>query len=63
MEKEQIIEANFIILDDRGSQNTLECPRCGNVFDIDAMTELNLVWNWRQMAFVAKCTLCGTQQE
>jgi hypothetical protein len=63
MAEKNIIEAEFIILDDRGAQNTLECPRCGNEFDIDAMTELNLVWNWKQMAFVAKCPLCGTQQQ
>lgn len=62
-EKEQPVEANFIIVDDRGAQNTLECPRCGCEFDVDAMDEENLIWSWKQMAFIAVCPLCGTQQE
>lgn len=58
----EAIEANFIIIEDRGTQNTLECPRCGCIFDIDAMDEENLEWSWEQMAFRAVCPLCGTKQ-
>lgn len=60
---EQPIEASFEILEDRGTQNTLECPRCGCVFDVDAKTEANLVWSWKQMALIAVCPLCDTHQE
>ena len=64
-EKEPLIEANFTVLENLGTVNYLECPRCGCEFHIDALddTEENLVWNWKQMAFVAVCPLCGTQQE
>ena len=59
------IEANFTILEDMGTVNYLECPRCGCEFHIDAMdeSEENMIWSWKQMAFVALCPLCGTQQE
>lgn len=60
------IEANFIVLDNLGTINYLECPRCGCEFHIDALdddTEDNMLWSWKQMAFIAVCPLCGTQQE
>ncbi len=60
---DQPIEANFIVTENRGKQNSLECPRCGCEFDIDIDTEENLVWSWRKMAWLAECPLCGTQQE
>ncbi len=56
------IEANFDVLEDRGTQNTLECPRCTCVFEVDAITEENLIWSCKQMAIIAVCPLCGTQQ-
>ena len=37
-------EVDFEIVDDRGTQATLECPACGFVFDVDAHTDLNLEW-------------------
>lgn len=60
--QEKPIEAEFKILEDRKTENTLECPRCGYEFDIDAMTCENLVWVKAKMAYVAQCPLCATQQ-
>lgn len=61
--KEEKIEANFNVLDDRGHENDLECPRCGYEFKVDAHTNENLEWDRKKKAFVAKCPLCGTEQE
>lgn len=57
------IEAKFIVLENYGTVNYLECPRCGCEFCVDAHDEENLIWSWRQMAFIAVCPLCGTQEE
>ena len=60
--QEKPIEAEFKLLEDRGIENTLECPRCGCVFDVNALTHENLIWAKTKMADIAKCPLCGTQQ-
>jgi C4-type Zn-finger protein len=56
-------KVNFTILENLGTKNTLECPECRQVFDIDAMTDLNLVWDRQLVMYVAKCPKCGVEQE
>lgn len=59
---EKIIEAEFIIIENRGTKNTLECPRCGCTFDIDAHKETNMVFCPNKVSWLAQCPLCNTRQ-
>ena len=63
MEKTQVIEADFIILQDGGYQCLLECPRCGIEFDVNAHTEKNLIWHRAKQALVAMCPIMCNNTE
>lgn len=53
---------NFVMVEDRGAQNTLACPACGKIFDIDAHTQENLVWSKEYKGVVAQCPDCKATQ-
>ena len=61
--EENLIEANFITLEDNGKVAMLECPRCGIEFDVHIDSEKNMIFLWCKMAYVACCPLCATVQK
>ena len=62
MNEDTLEEVEFIVVDERGAQATLECPGCGLIFEVDAYTSLNLEWSRPQKAMVAKCPVCNRRQ-
>jgi uncharacterized Zn finger protein len=56
-------KVDFVIIDSNGPHETLACPNCGNIFDVDAHTEENLVWDKEYMGLLAKCPDCGRLQK
>ena len=54
---------DFVTIESLGAQETLACPKCGCVFDIDAHSELNLVHDRAYKGMVAKCPDCGVLQK
>jgi len=61
---QQPTRVDFVIVDDsRGHINSLVCPnKCGCMFDIDAYTNENLVFDAAWKGWVAKCPDCGAIQ-
>lgn len=59
------IRVDFVIVDDSlGHINTLACPNnCGCIFDINAHTNENLVFDPKWKGVVAKCPDCGALQK
>jgi uncharacterized C2H2 Zn-finger protein len=53
----------FVIIETDGFHETLACPKCGNIFEIDVHTELNLVFDKEYMGLVSKCPDCGALQK
>lgn len=54
---------DFVIVDDsQGYVNTLACPKCGNIFDINAHTNENLAFDREFKGMVARCPDCGVVQ-
>jgi len=53
---------NFVMVEDRGAQNTLACPACGTIFDVDAHTQENLIWSKEYKGVVAQCPDCKATQ-
>jgi uncharacterized Zn finger protein len=56
-------EVEFEMIEDRGTQATIECPACGFIFDIDAHTNLNLEWNRPKKAMICVCPICQRRQK
>ena len=54
---------DFVIIDTEGHHETLACPNCGNIFDVDAHTDENLIFDKDYKGFVAKCPDCGILQK
>ena len=54
---------DFVIIESKGIHETLACPKCGKIFDIDAHTEENLIWDRAYKGLVAKCPDCGVLQK
>jgi len=52
----------FVIFDTQGSHETLACPQCGCLFEIDAYTQENMVFDKTYMGLIAKCPDCGVLQ-
>jgi hypothetical protein len=46
-----------------GSHETLACPKCGCIFDVDAHTQENLVDDKAYKGLVAKCPDCKVLQK
>jgi hypothetical protein len=57
---ERRIEATFTLLEERGPEAILECPRCGYEFEVNAYTGENLVIDCLRGRQLAVCPLCGT---
>lgn len=55
-------QVNFVVVEDRGAENTLACPACGKIFDVNARSQENLIWCDRYMGLVAKCPDCHVTQ-
>lgn len=53
---------NFVMVEDRGAQNTLACLACGTIFDVDAHTQENLIWSKEYKGVVAQCPDCKATQ-
>lgn len=53
---------DFVIIETLGHYETLACPKCGNIFDINVYTQENLVFDKEYMGLVAKCSECGILQ-
>ncbi len=60
MNKERV---EFVIVESHGAEETLACPKCGCVFDVDAHTEENLIFDRAYKGLVAKCPDCGVLQK
>lgn len=54
---------DFVTIESLGSHETLACPDCGAVFDVDAYTQENLVEDRAYKGLVAKCPDCGVLQK
>jgi uncharacterized C2H2 Zn-finger protein len=54
---------DFVTIESLGAHETLACPKCGCIFDIDAHEELNLVHDKVYKGLVAKCPDCGVLQK
>lgn len=54
---------DFVTIESLGSHETLACPKCGCIFDIDAHTQENLVEDKAYKGLVAKCPDCGVLQK
>jgi uncharacterized C2H2 Zn-finger protein len=52
----------FVIVETNGAHETLACPKCGAIFDVDAHTEENLVFDKTYIGYIAKCPDCGVLQ-
>jgi uncharacterized C2H2 Zn-finger protein len=57
------MRVDFVIIDTDGTHETLACPNCGCVFDIDAHSEENLVFDKIYKGYVAKCPDCKSMQK
>lgn len=54
---------DFVVVDDkRKTTQELACPNCGEIFEIDAYTAENMVFDKEFMGFIAKCPDCGSVQ-
>ena len=56
------MRVEFVIVDTCGAQETLACPICGSIFDIDAHSNKNLIFDREYKGVVAKCPDCGAVQ-
>jgi uncharacterized C2H2 Zn-finger protein len=54
---------DFIIVDTTGSHEILACPECGKVFEIDAHTQENMIFDETYKGLLAKCPDCGVLQK
>lgn len=55
-------KVDFIVVESRGSHETLACPKCGCMFDIDAYLQENMIWDKEYVGLVSKCPDCGVIQ-
>ena len=55
-------KTDFVIFE-KGSHETLACPKYGCLFDIDAYTQENMVFDKVYMGLLAKCPDCGALQK
>ena len=53
---------DFVIIESLGSHETLACPKCGCVFDIDAYSQENMVFDKEYQGLLAKCPDCKVIQ-
>lgn len=53
----------FIILKEDGHKETLKCPECDTIFDIDAISWLNMTWDKETKWQVSVCPGCGVTQQ
>lgn len=58
-----IERVDFVTVESRGAYETLACPKCGCVFDVDAYSKENLVDDLAYKGMVAKCPDCGVLQK
>lgn len=54
---------DFVTIESRGAEETLACPKCGRVFEVDAHTQENLIFDQSYVGLVAKCPDCGVLQK
>lgn len=54
---------DFVTIESLGSHETLACPKCGCIFDVDAYTQENLVEDRAYKGLVAKCPDCQVLQK
>jgi hypothetical protein len=50
-------------LDERGPEATLECPRCGYEFDVNAYTGESLIIDQQTKTQRALCPLCDSVEK
>jgi hypothetical protein len=53
---------DFVIIESLGSHETLACPKCGCVFDIDAYSQENMIFDKEYQGLLAKCPDCKALQ-
>ena len=54
---------DFVTIESDGPHETLACPKCGSIFDVDAHTEENLVFDKAYKGLVAQCPDCKSLQK
>lgn len=53
----------FVIFESKGSHETLACPKCGCLFEIDAYSQENMIFDKSYQGLIAKCPDCGVLQK
>lgn len=54
---------DFVLIDTTGTHETLACPNCGSIFEIDIHEKLNLVYDKAYQGYLAKCPDCSAIQK
>ena len=58
-----IKRVDFVTIESMGAEEVLACPECGCVFDVDAHSQENLIFDKAYKGLVAKCPDCGVLQK